>query len=470
MGKAIQGLDHIVIFKNSQGEGCRGTLVHVTRTNIVFEVYNPFSIVQVSEVLSELKILRGETPVYHGRAVVGGIIPTGRLDIVSCTLLDPWSDLIAPSPGPELQEEVKNFVEEWEENNNVRPGYSRAVNNMKTFFRDLSQWLSQFEMIVGIQQLQQRPALQKEYCEVIERPLLPKMEELFIHFEEEGSQIEPEAVFIHKAYARRELHPFIMNSPFCHRTFTKPLGYAGDYEMVNMILRDPWEGSNTYAKIINAFLWRCGAAEAHRNRIKMLERHLKEEAERVAKKNRRLKILNIGCGPSVEIQRFIVNEPLSEYCDFELVDFNDETLRYAASRIEDAKRMAGRNISIKFQQRSIHEIVKMTSENNSLIQPTYDFVYCAGLFDYLKTPLCKRITKLFYNWVQPGGLVVVTNVHTSQPARALLEHLVEWHLILRNEEDMEQLAPAGTRFQIEKDKTGVNIFLSIRKEDETMNA
>lgn len=31
-------------------------------------------------------------------------------------------------------------------------------------------------------------------------------------------------------------------SPFAYRAYHKPLGYAGDYEMVNMIARDPYEG------------------------------------------------------------------------------------------------------------------------------------------------------------------------------------------------------------------------------------
>ena len=37
-----------------------------------------------------------------------------------------------------------------------------------------------------------------------------------------------------------------------YRAYTKPLGYAGDYEVVNMMLRDPFEGDSLFAKVINS--------------------------------------------------------------------------------------------------------------------------------------------------------------------------------------------------------------------------
>ena len=52
----------------------------------------------------------------------------------------------------------------------------------------------------------------------------------------------------HEAYLRRHLHPLLLCSPFAYRTYQKPLGYAGDYEMVNMIVRDPRSRVPTCAK------------------------------------------------------------------------------------------------------------------------------------------------------------------------------------------------------------------------------
>jgi extracellular factor (EF) 3-hydroxypalmitic acid methyl ester biosynthesis protein len=65
--------------------------------------------------------------------------------------------------------------------------------------------------------------------------------------------VDDEFRSVHRIFGRRQLHPMLLCSPFLYRTFAKPLGYAGDYEMINMIMRDPLEGGSLYAKIIN--LW-----------------------------------------------------------------------------------------------------------------------------------------------------------------------------------------------------------------------
>ena len=77
-----------VTFRNSQGDPARGTLLKLERSSVVLEVYNPYSIVQLSEVLQELTIRRGEDIIYQGRAVVSNLVNTGLMLIVSVTLVD----------------------------------------------------------------------------------------------------------------------------------------------------------------------------------------------------------------------------------------------------------------------------------------------------------------------------------------------------------------------------------------------
>ncbi|MBI2949739.1 MAG: class I SAM-dependent methyltransferase, partial [Verrucomicrobia bacterium] len=93
----------------------------------------------------------------------------------------------------------------------------------------------------------------------------------------------------------------------------------------------------------------------------------------------------------------------------------------------------------------------------------YDFVYCAGLFDYFTDSVCRRLIALFYEWLVPGGLLSVTNIHPSNPQRHLMEYLLEWNVFHRTEKELESLAtPEGER-EVIADRTGVNIFLNIRK-------
>lgn len=457
--------ESVVAFHNSQGLEAQGTLIHLSRNSAVFEVYNPYSIVQMSEVLNNLRIRRGERTIYTGRAVVTNLVSTGLMLIVSASLVDPWSDLADLAPGPQLREEVHGFIRDWSASNErLRPDYQVSVSNFRNFLEELSRWLEHGETVAGIGEPGTPPEVVKEFAQDVGQSVEQKVYSLFDDFVTAAGNVSEGELMYHKAFARREIHPLMMCSPFMHRTFTKPLGYAGDYEMVNMILRDPWEGQNTYAKVINAVLLRTDVAQAHRNRIEMLTEHLIAEARRVSGLGQKLRVLNVGCGPASEVCRFIERNALSDRVEFELVDFNQATLDYAEEKINQAIADHRRRTSVKFTHRSVHELLKQAARKKPVGEPNYDYVYCAGLFDYLGDRICGRLINFFYSQARPSGLVVVTNVHPANPSRGIMEHLQEWYLLLRDDNQMLQLAPQLGRQTVRSEATGVNVFLEIRKE------
>ena len=76
-------------------------------------------------------------------------------------------------------------------------------------------------------------------------------------------------------------------------------------------------------------------------------------------------------------------------------------------------------------------------------EKNYDFIYCAGLFDYLPDRTCKQLMNIFYEWLAPGGLLAATNVDACKPFRHMLEFVLDWHLIYRDQERGRQ-PDAGT--------------------------
>ena len=103
-----------------------------------------------------------------------------------------------------------------------------------------------------------------------------------------------------------------------HRIYAKPLGYAGDYEMVNMILRDPHEGGSIFAKVLNSWFLSQVPAEAHRNRVTFLTRRIFEECARARPKDAPLRVFNLGCGPAKEVRDFLEQHELSDRAEFTL--------------------------------------------------------------------------------------------------------------------------------------------------------
>src|SRR5215218_9463299 len=87
-----------IVCRNSQGVEIRATPLRMTRYLVVFEVYNPYSILQLSEVLQEFKIIMNERMVYSGRAVVSNLVNTGIVLVCEATLDDQWIDVDLFSP------------------------------------------------------------------------------------------------------------------------------------------------------------------------------------------------------------------------------------------------------------------------------------------------------------------------------------------------------------------------------------
>src|SRR5258706_12916972 len=110
---------------------------------------------------------------------------------------------------------------------------------------------------------------------------------------------------------RRHLHHLVLSAPFAQRTFDKPLGYAGDYEMVNMILRNTLEGGSLFAKIIHAWFVQQPPAEAHRNRIEYLTKAIIAEALPAAANRAARRVYWLACEPAGRSERLVptkVNE------------------------------------------------------------------------------------------------------------------------------------------------------------------
>lgn len=465
-----QSKDTFIVCRNSQGMEFRATLLRLTRYIVVFEVYNPYSILQLSEVLTDFRLIMNDRMVYSGRAVVSNLVNTGTILVCEATLNDSWLDVdifTSMFTAKNLKGEFTDFLKEWEKFQMIVPDFKIVVADMQTLLMDLRGWLEQVELGIRSEPSQSRSALEREIIEELKAPVIQTAEGLFKRFEDVSGRIDEDSQPVHRAYVKRQLHPLVLCSPFLYRTFQKPLGYAGDYEMVNMMLRDPFEGSSIFAKMLNVFFLDIAPCVAHRNRIIYLKERLAEEIRRVARTGRNARILNLGCGPAGEIQKFMAEEELSNKANFTLLDFNDETLAHTNKVLEEVRIKYGRQTRIQAVKKSVNQILKEGLKSFATGPgQSFDFIYCAGLFDYLSDRVCKRLMNSFYEVLAPGGLLIATNVDSSNPNKGLMEFISEWHLVYRNSQQLKSLIPDGAppeNVQLRADETGVNIFIEVRK-------
>jgi extracellular factor (EF) 3-hydroxypalmitic acid methyl ester biosynthesis protein len=458
--------DPVITFKNSQGEAARGTLTSLQRRSLVMEIYNPYSIVQVSEVLNDLNIRSGDRSIYKGKAVVVSLLNTGLMAVVSVTLIDGWNDLAGIGHDAKtVSEAVGQFIGEWEERAQVSGSYQVVVNDMRAYFSEVTRWLDQADVTAGLPRNVDGRVRDDVFYEIA-RPLLEKGREYLVRFEEEARRVPQEQAAVHRAFAQAAIHPLVLRAPFVYRTFAKPLGYAGDYQMVNQILGDPREGPSTYFEMVNFMFLQAGVAQGHRNRVDILETKLQHLARESRDARKPLRILNVGCGPAVEIQRLVVSDLPLDHLDVVLMDFSDETLLYASQCIGAAAESVERDrLQVSLRHESVHQLLKRSSREQAVdIQDQFDFIYCAGLFDYLADKACSRLLSYFERHLKPGGSMLVTNVHSSNPERHWMEHFLEWYLIYRDEQGLERLFPDTlSGLTSYTDETGVNLFAEARK-------
>jgi extracellular factor (EF) 3-hydroxypalmitic acid methyl ester biosynthesis protein len=464
--------DSLVRFQSSQGSEGRGNLLRLSRHAVTFEVYSPDVVLRTSEVLQEFKIFSNEQVVYSGRAVVRELVNAGTVAVCEANLDDHSFDaeyFSSVAQPDRLCARFDDFVREWQKVCQVRPEFKVALADAQTFLIDLRRWVEQIELGIRSSPSAERAQLENETVELLSPQVIHMLDNLFGKFEDIAASLDTASQPVHRSYAQRLLHPIVLCAPFAYRTYQKPLGYAGDYEMVNMMLRDPKEGASMFAKLFNVWLLQQDSVAAHRNRLQFLLERLTQESLRCLRQGCPLKVVNLGCGPAGEVQKFLAGSSLADHAQFTLLDFNEETINYTTRVLGEIRRQHGRQTSIEVLKKSVHQVLKEGAKPGvNAPGPGYDFVCCSGLFDYLSDRTCKQLMSIFWNWTRPGGLVLTTNVTPRSPNRGSLELVLDWHLIYRDAPRFATLAPDGAApesVRIYSDDTGVNIFMEARKPD-----
>jgi extracellular factor (EF) 3-hydroxypalmitic acid methyl ester biosynthesis protein len=460
--------ESFLVCRNSQGVQIRASILRLTRYIVAFEVYNPYSILQSSEVLSGFQIFVNTHMVYAGRAVVRSLINTGIYLVAEADLDDDWLglELFPPVKQRErLLAEFHEFLNQWTNLQQVNQDFKIVTSDLQSLLGGLRGWLEQVELGIRSEPSGDHSAIEQQVISDLQPAILPQVHSLFKRFEAIAGSLPDQLQPLHQFYLRRQLHPLLLCAPFVYRIYQKPLGYAGDYEMVNMILRSPYEGSSVFAKLLNTFFLSQPPAEAHRNRIKYLTARIVTETKRVARLRRPARIFNLGCGPAKEIQDFLIHGDISNLAEFTLLDFNEETLHYTANRLNELKRKYNRQPSVSYLPRSVSQILRDSRRVDKHFLPeSYDLVYCAGLFDYLSDRVCRMMMEILYALVAPAGLLIATNVAANNPVRNMMEYVGAWNLIHRDACQLASLCPqVEAECEVTSDPTSLNIFLELRK-------
>ena len=461
-----------VLFQAGDGQDVQGVVDRLSRHAVTFDLLQADVALRASEVLNGFKIISDGQTIYFGRAVISNLVGTASGIKCEVKLSPADTDAAGLKPAkpttPNARDNYDRFFAGWQKEYRIAPEFKILVVDVAAYLTGVRQWLEQEEFRWREANERQREAAERDILERTAERIIKGFNVQHERFEELAAEIPPELLGAHQEFVRRHWHHLFLCSPFGQRTFHKPLGHAGDYEMMNMIYRNQPEGRSLYEKLIHLLLVSQWPAVSVRNRAEHMQSVLLSETARVARAGRRIRILDIGCGSAKELQDFMQQVPLSNNVDCTLLDFNQETLDHASSRLRIACQKSSSNARITTANTSVHQLLRRAIRQGDLgLSGPFDLIYSAGLFDYLADNTCRELVKLFYANVRPEGLVVVANMDDSKPFRRFIEFVLDWQLIYRKAPEVQRFAPetAGdTQRVIAEDAFG-NLFLHLRKAD-----
>jgi extracellular factor (EF) 3-hydroxypalmitic acid methyl ester biosynthesis protein len=229
----------------------------------------------------------------------------------------------------------------------------------------------------------------------------------------------------------------------------RPHGYAGDFEIIDRIYRQHVAEDSGHAAW-DHFFHAGDAALAVRARKAYCVALFSQHAKRVGKNG--AEILDVASGPCRDVLEFkLLASTEAKLARVHCIDMDPHAIAFSQDLLSDFAD------TVTFENRNILR---------SKIQPKYDLIWSAGLFDYFDDRVFTSLLKRLYGGLRQGGELVVGNFSPILNSRSYME-FGDWRLHYRNEALLIHLAEdAGFKreqIHVGREETGVNLFLHISR-------
>ena len=247
-------------------------------------------------------------------------------------------------------------------------------------------------------------------------------------------------------------------SPLAGRCYRKPLGYAGDFEMMNMLYRDESLGDTLFGRALSRIILDTDAAQAVRNRVHYLAAKIRATIAR-CEPGQPTRLLSVASGPAMEIQYLLRTDPAlltAGRAEITLLDQDASALRHAREQIEAFAAQAGVEIALRCINTSIRTVI---AEG---LTGFYDLIYSACLFDYLKDQTARSAGSQTGGRARPGRSGRDRQLRNREPEPAAPGTGPGLAAVAPDAQDLRRLfGGLGSDFIVEQEATGVNLFALI---------
>ena len=217
----------------------------------------------------------------------------------------------------------------------------------------------------------------------------------------------------------------------------KPLGYAGDFLMLDRIWRR-YECQHPLGRLFDRFFQSRRAPVAVRNRILVAAR----EIERLVlgrTESKQALVVSVGSGPGHDLREGALFLPPERrtHLRFRLLDLDPKGLDFAAENL--AGILPAENVEC--YRENLNRLA--TSERIAEHLRGADLILCTGLIDYLDDLSAASFIAALWQSLAPGGILLAFNFAAANSSRDYMEWIGDWRLIHRDVPAMRRLMAAA---------------------------
>ena len=246
-------------------------------------------------------------------------------------------------------------------------------------------------------------------------------------------------------------------SPFVRRLQDWPRGMPGDFETIEYLC----DGKNrapldSVGYLIERYALTSGPAQQHRNKIHWQGTQL---LDAINLRQPSLRILSVACGGSRDLCAICPLIPRGSVA-LVLNDADPDALDLSRSRLQ-ALDLDG---SVETLPGDIFHALRPLRH-----APLFDIIVAGGLFDYLEDRAASWLLKQLLGILSPTGRMCFTNITTRNPYRVWMEYLVDWRIVGRSAEDLQNLVSNASPSErlhvgIESDTTSLANLISLTRQ------
>jgi len=249
-----------------------------------------------------------------------------------------------------------------------------------------------------------------------------------------------------------DLLPYLLMSDSAERWYAKPRGYAGDFLTIERYYENRPSGSSRLGPALDRAFLSLPASKAVQNRLGLLVDQIRKSI--ASSEGEVTKVTSLACGPAREL--FDCYDQIDpRTLQSTLVDMDFQALAFVADK-RDRR-------GLKKQMHLVNEnLIYLASGRRRIDLEPQDLVYSIGLIDYLVDDHVVALMNYCYDILRPGGRLILGNFHPRNPEKAMMDHLVNWRLIHRTEDDLHCLY-ARSKFarpctRVLWEEQGINMF------------